>query len=53
VTLEMWLRVQHGYFDALRAEVSIHNISVSLVCPGPVESEISEHTIRSKSTPKV
>jgi short-subunit dehydrogenase len=44
---------QHGYFDALRAEVGIHNISVSLVCPGPVESEISLHNIRSKATPVV
>ena len=53
----------HGYFDALRAEVSLcafqtkslilvqlyvqagvlHNISVTMVCPGPVESEIESH----------
>jgi len=38
---------QHGYFDALRAEVGgQHNINVLLVCPGPVESEITKHVIR-------
>lgn len=31
----------HGYFNALRAEVALHNVHVSIVCPGPVESEIS------------
>eukprot|EP00602_Paraphysomonas_sp_CaronLab_P009734 CAMPEP_0185023794 /NCGR_PEP_ID=MMETSP1103-20130426/6416_1 /TAXON_ID=36769 /ORGANISM="Paraphysomonas bandaiensis, Strain Caron Lab Isolate" /LENGTH=266 /DNA_ID=CAMNT_0027556545 /DNA_START=78 /DNA_END=875 /DNA_ORIENTATION=+ len=36
----------HGYFDALRAEMSINNISVTIVCPGPVESDIHLHTVR-------
>lgn len=31
----------HGYFNALRAEVACHNVRVSIVCPGPVESEIT------------
>lgn len=41
----------HGYFDALRAELADANISVTLVCPGPVESEIAKHTIRSPTDP--
>lgn len=31
----------HGYFNALRSEVSNLGVSISIVCPGPVESEIS------------
>jgi dehydrogenase/reductase SDR family protein 7 len=42
----------HGYFDALRTEVSTHNVQVALVCPGPVESEISEKTLRNPALPK-
>ena len=34
----------HGYFDALRTEVQHLGVSVSLLCPGPVVSEILEHT---------
>ena len=30
----------HGYFDGLRSEVSRDGISVLMVCPGPVKSEI-------------
>lgn len=31
----------HGYFNALRAEVQeLNNIAVTIVCPGPVHSEI-------------
>ena len=36
----------HGYFDALRAEVSHLGIHVLLVCPGPVVSEITEHAVK-------
>lgn len=42
----------HGYFDALRSEVSTHNVKVSIICPGPVESEISEKTLRNPNRPK-
>eukprot|EP00743_Colponemidia_sp_Colp-15_P010617 GILK01011721.1.p1 GENE.GILK01011721.1~~GILK01011721.1.p1 ORF type:complete len:303 (+),score=22.47 GILK01011721.1:67-975(+) len=31
----------HGFFDALRSEISGHNISVSLICPGYVKTNIS------------
>ena len=40
----------HGYFDALRAEVSFKNVNIQLVCPGPVESEISMHSVRGENT---
>lgn len=34
-----------GYFDALRMEMgATHNIRVTNVCPGPVQSEISLHS---------
>jgi len=42
----------HGYFNALRAEVSQHGISVLLVCPGPVHSEISAKAYRNPALPK-
>lgn len=42
----------HGYFNALRAEVAQHGISVLLVCPGPVESEISSKAYRNPALPK-
>lgn len=42
----------HGYFGALRSEVSTHNVKVSIICPGPVESEISEKTLRNPNLPK-
>ena len=42
----------HGYYDALRSEVSRDGISVLLVCPGPVQSEIvSQAMLASASTP--
>lgn len=44
--------MQHGYFNALRAEVANKNISVSIVCPGPVESEIADKALRNPNHPK-
>lgn len=32
-----------GYYSALRNEVSYRGVDVTLVCPGPVESEITKH----------
>jgi dehydrogenase/reductase SDR family protein 7 len=43
----------HGYFDALRAEVAQFNISVLLVCAGPVVSDIAENALRDPNTPIV
>ena len=40
----------HGYFDALRAEISFKNVNIQIVCPGPVESEISIKAIRGENT---
>ncbi|BFZ07739.1 hypothetical protein BsWGS_10777 [Bradybaena similaris] len=31
----------HGYFESLRAEMGEHNIDVTLLCPGPVVSNIA------------
>jgi dehydrogenase/reductase SDR family protein 7 len=41
----------HGYFNGLRGEVSKDNISVLIVCPGPVESEISSKAYRNPALP--
>jgi len=35
-----------GYFDGLRGEVAHHGVGVSIVCPGPVESEIVDKAVR-------
>jgi short-subunit dehydrogenase len=35
----------HGYFNALRAELSADGISVLLVCPGHVNTEFSLHAL--------
>ena len=42
----------HGYFDSLRNEISkMYNIRIQIFCPGPVESEISLHTLRDEKNP--
>ncbi len=43
---------QHGYFNALRAELQVNNVWVSIVCPGPVESEIADKALRNPNFPK-
>jgi short-subunit dehydrogenase len=35
----------HGYFDALRQEVYDHNISVSLVCPGFIKTDVTKNAL--------
>lgn len=35
----------HGYYDALRAEVSADNIQITLVCPGYIKTDISLHAL--------
>lgn len=32
-----------GFFNSLRTEVGSRNIGISLACPGPVKSEITQH----------
>ncbi|KAK0059855.1 dehydrogenase/reductase SDR family member 7 [Biomphalaria pfeifferi] len=34
-----------GCFDTLRLEVGEHNIDVTVICPGPVVSQILEHAV--------
>lgn len=42
----------HGYFNALRSEVSaLNGITVQIVCPGPVATEIAEKTVRDDRYP--
>jgi len=33
----------HGYFESLRSEKGEYNIDVTMLCPGPVVSEILQH----------
>jgi len=42
-----------GYYNALRSEVSMYNIIVSIICPGPVISEISEKAYQVNNIKKV
>jgi len=41
----------HGYFDSLRAEVARQGIRVTLVCPGFVRTEVSQHALTADGTP--
>jgi dehydrogenase/reductase SDR family member 7B len=36
----------HGFFDSLRAEVAVYGVSVTLVVPGSVDTDISRHALR-------
>lgn len=35
----------HGFFDALRAELYQHNIKVTLICPGYINTDISKNAL--------
>ncbi|SHE76183.1 Short-chain dehydrogenase [Fodinibius roseus] len=35
----------HGYFDCLRQEVHEHNITVTLVCPGYIKTDITRNAL--------
>ena len=37
-----------GWFDALRSELGTRPITVTMVCPGPVFSNITEHAFTGK-----
>jgi short-subunit dehydrogenase len=41
----------HGYFECLRAEVHRSGVSVTLVCPGFVSTEISLHALTADGRP--
>ncbi len=40
----------HGYFNALRAELYDQGIRVTIVCPGFVKTEVSQHALRGDGT---
>lgn len=42
----------NGYFNALRSEVAMNGITISIICPGPVVSEISDKAHRDNSAPQ-
>jgi dehydrogenase/reductase SDR family member 7B len=35
----------HGFFDSLRSEVYTYNIGITIVCPGPINTGISENAL--------
>ncbi|MBV8327286.1 SDR family oxidoreductase [Chryseobacterium sp.] len=35
----------HGFFDAFRAELYTENISITIICPGFIQTEISVHAV--------
>ncbi|MGG7438051.1 SDR family oxidoreductase [Chryseobacterium arthrosphaerae] len=35
----------HGFFDALRAELYDHNIQITIICPGFIQTGISIHAV--------
>ncbi len=35
----------HGFFDCLRAEVSAYNIKVTILTPGYIRTNISQHAV--------
>ena len=42
----------HGFFDSLRAEVYANNISVTLICPGFVNTDVSINALTGDGTPQ-
>lgn len=42
----------HGFFDSLRAEVHDHNISITLICPGYVTTNVSMNALTGDGTPQ-
>lgn len=41
--LSILLSLYQGYFDTARLELAEHNIGVQIVCPGPVQSQLSKY----------
>ncbi len=43
----------HGYFDSLRAEESDNGISVTIICPGYINTNISQNALLGDGSPHV
>jgi len=41
----------HGYFESLRSEIEQPGVSISIVCPGYVHTEISLHALTAQGEP--
>ncbi len=42
----------HGFFEALRAEVSETNIKITMVCPGYIRTDISKNALTGDGSPQ-
>ncbi len=42
----------HGFFDSLRAEIHHHNIAVTLICPGFVNTDVSKNALTGDGSPQ-
>jgi len=42
-----------GYFESIRIELFTRNITVTIVCPGPVDTELFEKSLTSSLTKKI
>ncbi|RLD76439.1 MAG: short-chain dehydrogenase, partial [Bacteroidetes bacterium] len=40
----------HGFFDTLRAEIWRENISISIICPGFIKTNISKNALKADGT---
>ena len=40
----------HGYFDSLRAEVFEHHISITVICPGFIKTNVSVNALTAQGT---
>jgi len=41
----------HGWYDCLRQETYVHNIDISLVCPGFVKTNVTHNALTADGTP--
>ncbi len=41
----------HGFFDTLRAEVYRHNLTVTILCPGYVQTNVTVNALKGDGTP--
>jgi dehydrogenase/reductase SDR family protein 7B len=42
----------HGFFDSLRAENQRHNVAVTLICPGFINTNVSKNALTGNGTPQ-